>query len=78
MAAAERTRSKQHIKLRSEDIPRLTDLPPGCSFHPRCPWFVEGVCDVQVPELEIIRTVQSDAKVACIPLTQGEPLRLYE
>ena len=77
-ADPERTRSKQHIKLRSEDIPRLTDLPPGCSFHPRCPWFVEGVCDVQVPELEIIRTVQSDAKVACIPLTQGEPLRLYE
>lgn len=77
-ADPERTRSKQHIQLRSEDIPRLTDLPPGCSFHPRCPWFIDGVCDTKIPELEIVKTVESDAQVACIPLTRGEPLKLYE
>jgi peptide/nickel transport system ATP-binding protein len=72
-----KTRSKQHIMLRSEDIPRLTELPPGCAFHPRCPWFVEGVCNVNVPYLARVPGAASDAEVACIPLTQGEPLTLY-
>lgn len=76
-ADPEKTRSKQHIALRSEDIPRLTELPPGCAFHPRCPWFIEGVCDVEVPRLELVPNAASDAEVACIPLTRGEPLTLY-
>lgn len=77
-ADPERTRNKRHIALRSEDIPRLTELPPGCSFHPRCPWFVPGVCDTKVPELEIAPGTDSTALVACTPLTQGEELHLYE
>jgi oligopeptide/dipeptide ABC transporter ATP-binding protein len=76
-ANPERTRSKKHIALRSEDIPRLTELPPGCSFHPRCPWFVPGVCDVNVPRLAPIAQADSDAEVACIPLTEGEELTFY-
>ena len=72
-----RTRSKEHINLRSEDIPRLSELPPGCSFHPRCPWFVPGVCDVRVPTLEPVPGSSSVAEVACIPLTEGEGLTLY-
>ncbi|MEP7290221.1 MAG: ABC transporter ATP-binding protein [Chloroflexota bacterium] len=72
-----RTRSKAHIHLRSEDIPRLSELPPGCSFHPRCPWFVPGVCELRVPPLERVPNATSDAKVACIPLTEGEGLTLY-
>lgn len=76
-ADPEKTRSKQHIALRSEDIPRLTELPPGCAFHPRCPWFVDGVCNVEVPRLELVSNSGSDAEVACIPLTRGEPLTLY-
>ena len=76
-ADPEKTRSKQHIILRSEDIPRLTELPPGCAFHPRCPWFVEGVCDARVPPLERVPGSASDSEVACIPLTEGAPLTLY-
>lgn len=76
-ADPEKTRNKQHIILRSEDIPRLTELPPGCAFHPRCPWFVDSVCNVRVPQLEPVPGAASDADVACIPLTEGEPLRLY-
>ncbi|MFP4553626.1 MAG: ABC transporter ATP-binding protein [Actinomycetota bacterium] len=34
------------------EIPNAIDPPPGCSFHPRCPLAVEGVCDVDVPKLE--------------------------
>ncbi|AAM23526.1 peptide/nickel transport system ATP-binding protein [Caldanaerobacter subterraneus subsp. tengcongensis MB4] len=46
------TRSKKRIKLRSDDIPRLDNLPEGCHFHPRCPVFVEGKCDKELPKLE--------------------------
>lgn len=72
-----KTRNKVHINLRSEDIPRLSELPPGCSFHPRCPWFVPGTCDVRVPSLARVPNVPSNADVACIPLTEGAPLTLY-
>jgi peptide/nickel transport system ATP-binding protein len=45
------TRNKEKLKLRSMDIPSLLSLPDGCTFHPRCPLFEEGLCDVQRPEL---------------------------
>jgi peptide/nickel transport system ATP-binding protein len=76
-ADPEKTRSKQHIALRSEDIPRLTELPPGCAFHPRCPWFVDGVCDTHVPALAKVPNVESSAEAACIPLTEGGMLTLH-
>ncbi len=72
-----RTRSKEHIHLRSEDIPSLAELPRGCSFHPRCPWFIPGVCDTRVPPLEHVPGAPSNAEVACIPLTEGAGLKLY-
>ena len=74
----EKTRNKQHIQLRSEDIPRLTELPPGCSFHPRCPWFVEGVCDETIPQLISLPAAKSEAEVACIPLERGQELVLHD
>ena len=75
----DRTRHKEHIHLRSEDIPRLTELPPGCSFHPRCPWFVEGLCDQQVPELKSVAALHHPGHlVTCIPLVEGTELTLYE
>jgi hypothetical protein len=73
-----RTRAKAHIQLRSEDIPRLTELPPGSAIHPSCPWFVPGTCDVRVPPLGRVPGVPSDADVACIPLTEGKGLTLYD
>jgi oligopeptide/dipeptide ABC transporter ATP-binding protein len=76
-ADPDKTRSKQHIVLRSEDIPRLSELPPGCAFHPRCPWFVDGVCNVHIPQLAPVSDSGSEAEVACIPLTQNQPLTLY-
>ena len=30
-------------------VPDPFHLPGGCTFHPRCPSFMEGVCDRQVP-----------------------------
>lgn len=40
--------------LRSADIPSLAALPSGCTFHPRCPLFEEGLCDAVSPELVTI------------------------
>lgn len=77
-ADPEKTRNKQHIRLRSEDIPRLTELPPGCTFHPRCPWFIKGVCDTQIPVLATVPGSSTDTEVACIPLTRGQRLTLHE
>ena len=29
--------------------PSLVNPPTGCRFHPRCPKFMQGICDVKVP-----------------------------
>ena len=44
-------RAKAGMQLRSADIPSLLHLPSGCTFHPRCPIWEEGLCDVTAPEL---------------------------
>ncbi len=72
-ADPEVTRNKERMILRSEDIPSLTQVPPGCAFHPRCPFFVPGLCDAAVPPLEHASGFVQD--VACFPLVQGLGLR---
>ena len=67
------TRHKHLLRLRSDDIPRLTDIPPGCAFHPRCPFFVPGLCDQAVPHLETVPN--AGQQVACLPLQRGEALQ---
>ncbi len=56
------TRNKERVALRSMDVPSLRNVPPGCSFHPRCPLFVPGLCDVEVPRLT---TIGHATEVAC-------------
>jgi peptide/nickel transport system ATP-binding protein len=56
------TRSKTRVELRSAEIPSLLRLPPGCSFHPRCPLAEAGLCDVLVPEL---LPIPPSREVAC-------------
>jgi oligopeptide transport system ATP-binding protein len=53
--------SRQRIILEG-DIPSPANPPPGCRFNTRCPIAVEGVCDVDVPEL---RELAPDHWVAC-------------
>lgn len=45
------TRNKEKLQLRSLDIPNLVNLPTGCVFHPRCPYFEAGLCDITMPAL---------------------------
>jgi oligopeptide/dipeptide ABC transporter ATP-binding protein len=63
-ADPELTHRKRQIELRGADIPSLLHLPPGCTFHPRCPYCVEGECDVAVPPLE---QILAGGRVACPP-----------
>ena len=48
------TRTKVRVPLRSAEVPSLLDLPPGCTFHPRCPRAEAGLCDVVRPDLTAI------------------------
>jgi oligopeptide transport system ATP-binding protein len=38
---------REQIVLR--EAPASDTLPSGCRFHPRCPHFMAGLCDVKVP-----------------------------
>lgn len=58
-ADPEQTRIKKGIQLRSLDIPNLLELPTGCTFHPRCPVWIKGTCDVSRPELKEVAPNQS-------------------
>ena len=44
-------------------VPGLHEIPPGCPFHPRCPHFAAGRCDVAVPDL---RELAPRHHVACV------------
>ncbi|MDT0331041.1 ABC transporter ATP-binding protein [Nocardiopsis sp. DSM 44743] len=60
-------RTRERVRLRDADIPDLTDLPPGCDFHPRCPVYAQGVCDTHRPPL--VR--DHDRLLACHVVGQG-------
>ena len=36
------------------DVPNPINPPPGCNFHPRCPRFHRGHCDVETPPLRAL------------------------
>jgi oligopeptide/dipeptide ABC transporter ATP-binding protein len=50
IANPKRGRERESIVLEG-DVPSPVNPPSGCRFHPRCPRFVEGHCDVEDPPL---------------------------
>ena len=56
----------KHEKLPSikGSVPSLTQIPPGCPFHPRCPYNKEGFCDVGEPPP--LMEVEGHGRVACL------------
>jgi peptide/nickel transport system ATP-binding protein/oligopeptide transport system ATP-binding protein len=46
------------------NIPRMTHIPSGCVFHPRCPYMIEE-CKNIIPEME---SVEAGHLAACIRL----------
>ena len=53
------------------DVPNPINPPSACNFHPRCPKFHEGHCDVEPPPLE---TVGPEHLVACHYPLERSPL----
>ena len=45
-----RTEFARQLPLRSLDLPNLLNLPSGCKFHPRCPYY-EEICAREEPKL---------------------------
>ena len=46
-----RARAPRQAIILEGDVPSPVNPPSGCNFHPRCPRFHEGRCDVEDPPL---------------------------
>jgi len=44
-----RARSRERLTPIAGSVPHPYDRPTGCAFHPRCPDFIAGTCDRQIP-----------------------------
>jgi oligopeptide/dipeptide ABC transporter ATP-binding protein len=64
-------RKKAGGGLRSAEIPSLSELPAGCTFHPRCP-LAEDRCREIVPELRASPAAPRQ-DVACTVITDPRP-----
>jgi peptide/nickel transport system ATP-binding protein len=68
------TNARSRIVL-GGDVPSPVDPPSACVFHPRCPRFHPGHCDVELP---LLRPFERDHEAACHypverwPMTQEE------
>ena len=63
----QRARDEPRTKLPtiSGSIPHPYNRPPGCPFHPRCPSFMPGTCDVYEPQLLRRRTGSRRRAASC-------------
>ena len=56
------TGTRQRLPSVSGSIPHPQNRPPGCSFHPRCESYIEGVCEASEPQLQQLDDVH---EVSC-------------
>ena len=54
------------------DVPSPLKPPPGCAFHPRCPFAVER-CGIEVP---LLRSIEAGRVVACHEAERVPPLEM--
>jgi peptide/nickel transport system ATP-binding protein len=41
---------KSRLESIKGSIPHPYSRPSGCTFYPRCPWIIKGICDKTEPE----------------------------
>jgi len=61
LAAMPTLREEKSIEYIPGDVPSLITPPPGCRFHPRCPYAIKGKCDKEEPQTKQI----DGSEVAC-------------
>jgi len=49
-------------------VPSLTEIPPGCPFHPRCPHAKAGLCDIGSPPP--LESIGPDRLAACLRVNE--------
>ena len=54
----------QQLESIEGSVPSLTEIPPGCPFHPRCPCHEAGRCDIGGPPP--LRELEGGRRVACV------------
>ena len=57
------------------DVPNPINPPSACNFHPRCPRFQQGRCDVDTPPLA---PIADDHLVACHYPLERWPMSIAE
>jgi oligopeptide/dipeptide ABC transporter ATP-binding protein len=67
IADPEAGRARKQIVLVG-DVPSPINPPNACRFHPRCPRFVDGVCNVEPPLLEPVGTGERHQAACHFPL----------
>jgi peptide/nickel transport system ATP-binding protein len=55
LAAVPTLRGEKAIEYIPGDVPSLITPPPGCRFHPRCPYAIRGKCEKEEPPLKEVR-----------------------
>jgi peptide/nickel transport system ATP-binding protein len=61
LAAMPTLREEKSIEYIPGDVPSLITPPPGCRFHPRCPYAIKGKCEKEEPQTRQI----DGSEVAC-------------
>ncbi len=61
LAAVPTLRGEKAIEYIPGDVPSLITPPPGCRFHPRCPYAIKGKCEKEEPPTKQVE----GSEVAC-------------
>jgi peptide/nickel transport system ATP-binding protein len=61
LAAMPTLREEKSIEYIPGDVPSLITPPPGCRFHPRCPYAIKDKCEKEEPQTKQI----DGSEVAC-------------
>jgi len=69
------TDGNRHRIVLGGDVPSPVDPPAACGFHPRCPRFEAGLCDVVTPALTAF---DGDHQAACHHPVERWPLTAAE
>ena len=60
--------TRERLSTITGSVPHPYARPTGCPFHPRCPSFMAGRCDVGAPQL---KPTEGDQKVSCFLYDDG-------